>query len=211
MPYDYFIRVTHSYDRCASMVSRWALECSKILVYEHVGSETEKVHIHCVLRDSRLQKKQLRNIGSNFVDLKGNENCSFKECVSEETPVTYMSKGNLQPKYNKGYDPEWVETRRCEWQPPQQYVKVSALMSLYLTFENQCYDEVFNYRSTVETADDPNRLIFNFIKRTAYKWLFAKYQICSPKFFSDYKTLVMTMATKGKISIPRDCRWSEWL
>lgn len=214
MPYDYFARITHSYERCAAMIGRWALECDKVLVYEHVGTETEKVHIHCILRGSRVCKKQLRNIGKDFVDLKGNENCSFKECVSEETPITYMSKGNLTPKYNKGYEHGYIEMRRMEWRPPTEHVKMSAQMSLVYSFENQHLQDIIEAQQNMPAdipIEDVPKWVFNKIKTLARTWLFQKTQIANQKFFNDYKTIVMTVCFKRNISIPKDCRWSEWL
>lgn len=110
MPYAYMVRVTHPYQDASGVVALWSSRAEKMVVYEHVGTVTEKIHIHMVIFGSDTHKKQLRNIGmATGLDLKGNKNCSFKEFDGNERCFVYMTKGRHDPSFIKGYTmPEHV-------------------------------------------------------------------------------------------------------
>lgn len=135
MPH-YAVRVTHSWLQAQCIAYLWALRADKVLVFEH-SQETktarDKTHIHMLLVNTSIDKKQLRNLAKETnVPTKGNENMSFK--MADEPFVkyiTYMSKGVLQPKYNKGWTPEELEEYRLLWVDPNEYKKETAWSKLY--------------------------------------------------------------------------------
>jgi hypothetical protein len=135
MPH-YAVRVTHSWLQAQSVAHTWALRADKVLVYEH-SQETktarDKTHIHMLLVNTSIDKKQLRNLAKETnVPTKGNENMSFKMAEEPFTKyITYMSKGVLQPKYNKGFTPEELEEYRLLWVDPNEYKKETAWSKLY--------------------------------------------------------------------------------
>ena len=63
MPH-YAVRITHSYEVAKPIVHLWAMKCEKILAYEHLGERTGKIHIHLLLVNTSVDKKQLRNIAA---------------------------------------------------------------------------------------------------------------------------------------------------
>jgi len=135
MPH-YAVRVTHSWLQAQSIVHLWALRADKVLVYEHskaTFTARDKTHIHMLLVNTSIDKKQLRNLAKEtVVPVKGNENMSFK--MAEEPfgkYITYMTKGLLQPVYNKGFDPEELERYRLEWVDPNEYKKETPWSKLY--------------------------------------------------------------------------------
>jgi len=139
MPH-YAVRVTHAWLQAQSVAHNWALRADKVLVYEH-SQQTKtakgKTHIHMLLVNTSIDKKQLRNIAKETtVPTKGNENMSFK--MAEEPfgiYITYMTKGVLQPVYNKGFTPEELEQYRQNWTPPSEYVKETPWSKLYQLYE----------------------------------------------------------------------------
>lgn len=201
MSHDYFVRITHPYASLQAMVSLWSLRCEKLVVYEHTGGKTEKVHCHILILGSNTHKKQLRNIGSDFVCLKGNELCSFKECVSWQTPVVYMTKGNLEPKFLKGFQSEDSDNWKSQWVPRDQYEKVDPLSKLY--------DDVFTDFVLDKTSDDFG---FGQIKRhVRAEVLNINNYIWTQKCFNQYKTLVYSFVFRNNIPIPEGTDWKRWL
>ena len=63
MPH-YAVRITHSYEVAKPIVHLWAMKCEKILAYEHLGERTGKIHIHLLLVNTSVDRKQLRNIAA---------------------------------------------------------------------------------------------------------------------------------------------------
>lgn len=230
MPYDYFVRITHPYSRLAPLISRWSLECEKLITYEHVGTLTEKVHVHMVILGSRLQKKQLRNIGQQQADLKGNELCSFKECVSWEQPIVYMTKGVLDPSYNKGFDIALVAELKGRWVPPKNYRKVPESEKFYMAWSNSEWKKLDIYikekqgqfaNQLAECVDGFQRdsllmssqnVEFDAIKGYFRRYVFEEsHYIWDLQAINKYKMMVWTFCMREDISIPRNTDWSKWL
>jgi len=136
MPH-YAVRVTHSYEACKKMVALWALQCERMVVYEHQGEKTKKVHIHMALYNSRVAKKQLRNIAADTgLPVKGNENMSFKEWDAHpDNYCYYMTKGKHDPSYLLHYTKDDADTWKQAWVPPAEYHKVTAWEHLYNDLE----------------------------------------------------------------------------
>jgi len=212
MPEDYFARITHSYESLARLVSRWALECDKIIVYEHVGTQTEKVHCHMVILGSRLGKKQLRNIGQGFVDLKGNKNCSFKACETYDIPITYMTKGNLTPKYNKGFEEDYVEQRRAAWVEPSQ-VKSKDELAYEQCFSRDEWKTRWLPKDCKQCVDEHPRGSCHFKQVCSKAWAFASFSrpMVGPASLNLYKSLVWTFCRDEGISISKDHQLGKWL
>jgi len=131
----YFVRITHAYEIAKPIVTLWAMRCDSMLVYEHsqaTGTARGQTHIHIILVNTSVDKKQLRNLAATTnVPTKGNENMSFKAYDGGNKPITYMSKGKIDPMYNKGYDSSAVESAKAEWVEPKDYVKASPWKALY--------------------------------------------------------------------------------
>lgn len=230
MPYDYFIRITHSYLSLAPLLGVWALQCEKLVAYEHVGTLTEKVHCHLVMLGSRIQKKQLRNLGQPMIDLKGNENCSFKECVSWEQPIVYMTKGLLDAVYNKGFDPAMLIASKAKWVAPKHYIKRSQNEVFYDSWENNEWKKLFVIVSDAKEAyrvalgvwqpvigqenemPDLNKYIFNAVKRYFHLYVFRESRhIWDTQTLMKYKMMVNTYCMREDITIPPKTDWSKFL
>lgn len=211
MPENHFARITHSFESCHRLVSRWALECDKIVVYEHVGTQTEKIHIHLLILGSRLGKKQLRNIGQSFVDLKGNKNCSFKVAESYDVPVTYMTKGVLQPKYNKGFTEEYLEERRKAWVEPSQ-VKSKDQIAYEDCFSLDDWKNRWLPKDCKECVYEHPRESCHFKQVCRKAWSYASYArpMVNAASLNLYKSLVWTYCRDEGISIPREHPLGKW-
>lgn len=132
---DYAIRVTHPYERIASMVSAWAQRSETLVVYEHPADDkVKRTHCHMIVTGTNVDKKQLRNIGSKFVDLKGNENCSFKEYDGDDKAYVYMTKGVHDPKYLLCVPKVTADSWKARWTPPTKHEKVDKWTKVYNEF-----------------------------------------------------------------------------
>lgn len=116
-----FVRITRSYEFLQRIIGAWALKCDKIIVYEHCGEETEKIHVHVLMSGMVDTWDNFKKIAKRLLpfgeDLNGNNDWSFKKKYEyrPKDTIKYMSKGNLQPKYNKGYTQEEVDAARESW------------------------------------------------------------------------------------------------
>lgn len=198
--HSYAVRITHSYEECKALVDQWQLRCDKIVVYEHVGSITEKVHIHMVIEGSECTKKWLREIGSRQgVNLKGNAMCSFKEFDGNKQAIVYMTKGTLDPKYNKGYSQADLDLWKSQWVNKKR----SPDQELYdLAFGNEelCKEDLELFKNENPTVVYPE---FVWCKRTAYQCAFHNNKfIANLRMINQYKMLVYTYCYRNGVKIP---------
>lgn len=214
MPHDYFVRITYAYDKIASMVSLWACRAEKMVVYEHIGTKTEKVHCHILILGCNIHKKQLRNLGATCVSLKGNELCSFKECTSWETPVVYMTKGNLDPKYIKGFERSEADVWKSKWVEPIKYEKVSKDVKL---FEDFWTDELYERFQSLRRPEDEDmdKVVYYqyyWILREARTYAFGvNGGIWNMRARNIYYMCSMTACMRAQIPISKKHKFAEIL
>lgn len=213
MPYDYFVRVTYPYDKIASMVSLWSCRAEKLVVYEHTGEKTEKVHCHILILGSNTHKKQLRNLGATCVSLKGNELCSFKDCKSFERPLVYMTKGNLNPKYLKGFEHTDAEVWKAKWVPEEKYEKVPKDELLYNEFWSDELWEKFQDLKVPDNEVDFEKIMyykFYWVLREAREYSFQKNGgIWNMKSRNMYYMLALTCCMRNRISISKKHKFAD--
>jgi len=218
MPH-YAVRVTHSWLQAQSVAHSWALRADKVLVYEH-SQQTKtakgKTHIHMLLVNTSIDKKQLRNLAKQTtVPTKGNENMSFQ--MAEEPfgiYITYMTKGVLHPVYNKGFTPEELERYRQNWTPPSEYVKETSWSKLYQAYEKEALplpsadERATVMRKWLEDAKasmatpSPTDLYVEKFKEHSYKWI-VKYNngIWSPQLAKQLNCIRFTHCWKHNLPI----------
>lgn len=185
-----FVRITRSYDELVSLVSAWALKCDKIIVYEHIGEETEKVHVHILMNNMSTSwdncKKIAKSLGFSF---NGNEDwCKTKKYVynAKET-IKYMSKGVLEPKYNKGYTSEEVLEAKESWRPEEPA---------------RTKDQVL-YQKFVDANEGCENWTFNQLKQAAKSFAFWECsRIWTPRASAIYRLCVYTHAMTFNIDLP---------
>lgn len=206
--YSFFVRITYPYSHIQALVSMWGLKCEKLAVYEHEGEKTQKVHCHLVVMNSCVDKKQLRNIGSKYCDLKGNENASFAKLDSERKPLVYMTKGVLDPKYLKTFTKEEAQTWKEQWVAPSSAPpKIPWAVTLYglaFPYDKDRDTDEFDYGSFPPETD--RRLIkfervLKHVNNTCLR--FNEYMF-TPKCCQEVQTLMKTYCYRWDISIPQD-------
>lgn len=215
MPH-YAVRITHSYEVAKPIVTQWAMKCEKLLAYEHLGETTGKIHIHLLLVNTSVDKKQLRNIAATTkIPVSGNEWMSFKVADLSDTYITYMSKGEIEPSYNKGYEPHVIESCRLKWVNNKVSVKLSEDDKII-----KDWSEYYEHQLCVENPQDfnmeqpPN---FFALRREAKLYIWNNcIKGVYPKWTYDtkrkYKMLMDTIIYKCQIKIPdaREPQYDMW-
>jgi len=218
----YAVRVTHSWVLAQSVVHLWALRADKVLVYEHsteTNTSADKTHIHMLLVNTSIDKKQLRNIAKEtVVPVKGNENMSFK---TAEEPfgkyITYMTKGVLQPVYNKGFTPEELEECRQAWVAPNVYIKETAWSKLYNEWLKEAppHPDPSIYATVMrQWVEDPNPGLLppnpqdeyiRLLERHTMAWMINyHHNYYHPSLGKQVNSLRWTHCWKNGITVPRN-------
>lgn len=229
MPYDYFVRITHPYASLAALVGAWALRCEKLVAYEHTGTQTEKVHVHLLILGSSICSKQLRNIGKMYVNLKGNELCTIKECVTWEQPVVYMTKGKLDASYAMGFTKDQLDELKAKWVEPKRYEKKSVNQQFYESWEASDWKQLRNaihaatelQRKRLAETDAFGRdsalvneepVEFQAIKKYFRNYVFTNnHHIWDQQAVNKYKMMVMTYCFRNDVSISSKTEWDKWM
>lgn len=141
---DYCFRISHAYEAAQRIIAAWALRSDKLIVYEHVGGRTEKVHIHGLILGTSVDKKQLRNVAAdtNSCPVSGQENLSFttNDWDGDSHYMTYMSKGKHDPKYLKGYTDDEARVWKQKWVEPNPVFSFDKDDKMYDEFSQSMMD-----------------------------------------------------------------------
>lgn len=213
MATNYAVRITYSYAELQRAVVALAIRCDKILAYEHVGTATEKVHVHMILVGVRCDIKTLKDdIKRNgFAAIKGNAQWSFKTRDKkygdvEDSPkyITYMTKGTLDPKYNKGYTVEQLEEAKKSWvDKPAQ--KNKDLVEYYAFREVVPKDLPLTMMIGSKFVGD---YAFSKVRDLARKYAFAKVGVWNARTAAMGSMLYKTYCMFYDIPIPNEYdRW----
>lgn len=170
---DYFIRVRMSWFLIQPACELISQKVSRMVVYEHAPEDNkDNIHVHMYLTDTQVSTDTLKNYIKKFtrVPAKGNEFWSFK---TEYTPygtfkpvpindscISYMSKGILEPVYVKGFTQDEIDTLKGQWDPSIMKTKAKPSKTMYVVKEthkeaklrqNEMVDEIIK---RLEQEDD---------------------------------------------------------
>jgi len=111
-----------SWNECSVAVLAYLGEISeKLVIYEHEADEdVTRTHIHGLIMGCTRSDDTLRN---NLFKVKYTKNYELKSTYKtkkgtfpvDDKYITYMSKGNLDPKYCKGYTKEQIDEYKNAW------------------------------------------------------------------------------------------------
>lgn len=119
--YSYFARMHKPYSDLSGVLTVWADNCKKFLVYEHPQEDgSERTHCHLIVVESTITDEAFKQrCKSKGLNLKGNKEWSFKALDMTKNPLVYCSKGKYDPKLNKGFEPQYVADERDKYVPPK--------------------------------------------------------------------------------------------
>jgi len=210
----YAVRITHPQTTVRHIIAAWSTQCEKLVAYEH--TDATKIHSHLLILNSRVGKKQLRNIAANCgVNVKGNECMSFKSYNHNERYLTYMSKGQFTPYYLQGYTQDECEQAKAQWVPNQS--KENPQVRLYNRFEaslDLLSEEFKRYVEGALAMGETRGVIsgnikFEWIKSKASSFAFNECdRIANHKYVNSYKMLVNTYCMRHNIPIDKNWKGS---
>lgn len=154
---------------------KWASSCQKMIVYQHDADETvNRTHIHCFFSQCKYKTNvSLKNIFHETIETEryGNELWAWREGDylenGEEKYITYMSKGKLDPVFNKGYDVNVLAELKSKWVPPKKIE--DEVVSKHLT-KFEIAHSVVNYLQKRD-VEDPTMATDEFIMNRIVKEL----------------------------------------
>lgn len=114
------LRISRDNTDLQEVFDDWAKVSGKLLVYRHdADEEVETTHCHFLIEECSIGtaeglRKRVKHMG-----FKGNGDWAFTAPPENESQtqryITYMTKGKLDPVYNKGYDPKYLEECKKKW------------------------------------------------------------------------------------------------
>ena len=119
---DLFCRITCSYNAFNPVVELLEPKCDKLVIYEH-NADTDNVHIHMYIEKCTVSTDTIKNYCKRFGINGGTRGTgwSFKS-ATDTGCIVYMSKGNLEPLYVKGFTTDEITSYREAWQPKKSIV-----------------------------------------------------------------------------------------
>lgn len=110
----YKFRISFSYDEIKSNIDSFFKECSHLAIYQHDADEdVNRVHIHGVCMGYPCKSvKTFRQKVSKTFDLSGNGDFAVGDIGP--SPFQYCSKGRYDPVYFRGWDKEYIDSKKAE-------------------------------------------------------------------------------------------------
>lgn len=117
-----FVRITRAWKDVSEFIM--GLKCSRIAVYEHeADDEVNRTHIHFYIEDfvhtiegfKKSLKRHLNTDSFNKADWSFCEKQKSSGLAVNADVIIYMSKGTLDPVYQKGFTQETLESYKSQW------------------------------------------------------------------------------------------------
>jgi len=213
---DCFVRLTYSYEleQTKKIISHWSQHCEAMAVYEHVGEETKKPHIHILIKGCNITTKRLRQIAQEYNKLiRGNEVMSCKACTDKpDDSIIYMSKGKYDPVYYKGFQESIFAEKKALW--VEAPAKTSRLQKSYEKFSVYFMEKYSNWIVEAEKASDwpleGCKRKFNLLCKEAQSFaMIDNHNMWSQRTNSDYRCYVLTFTFRQKWVIPENTRFRK--
>lgn len=215
---NYAVRITLPFSDVSGTARAWALKCDKLVVYQHVGSETEKEHVHMLLMSSSVSAerlKQLSGLGGS-----GNGFWSFKTRSKKSGPltdktagqyITYMTKGQYDPKYVKGYDMKVLQALKEAWVERDNVPNPGRVLLMefreYLQGVGEPGFFVTRIDQDGEEYETWDPRAGKLLALYARKWAFHKYDcVWSVQTAKMAKQVYLTFCMDMDIEIPQDVK-----
>jgi len=156
-------RITREYSALigdAGLIPDWLKVSGKLLVYQHpADEEVKKTHCHFLIEECSIGQEGLKKRVKHY-QFNGNSDWSFSQKEYDgnvEKYIIYMTKGYLDPVYNVGYCPLYLEECKKKWvshpcrrkddelNPENAYMvkplkdaKETALIQQWLDYKKEC-------------------------------------------------------------------------
>ena len=206
--YSYFVRITSPWADVQRVVLAWSMRCDTIVAYEHADN-VENIHCHIAITGSDVGRKQLRNIAAKQdVNVKGNERCSFKEYDEGERALVYMTKGELLPKYLKGYDQTEAEDWCKHWVNHKDKTEQDYWDKNWQSMITEFAADDSMYKDPLYAADPkfPECKSYNFytVRDNVKKYVYTKHGgFHKPQTYNLYKCMMRGIIYEWSVNVPK--------
>lgn len=171
---DYFIRVRIPFISIRSACEQISEKVSKMVVYEHQpnGPDGDNIHVHMYLKGTQVSTDTLKNYIKKATPKKdkyGNGYWSFNQAYDDGC-IVYMSKGQLDPVYIKGYTAEEIEDYRGKYDPSKEKKKTYQAKLTYVVKESPAQskkrknDLIDEMRAEIKNMTDVTQVVSGIVK-----------------------------------------------
>jgi len=208
---NYAPRLRFSYEKIASWVSRVAMASEKVIVYEH-DDNPDNIHCHMLVMGFTKDVTTLKNwfkealcmkparVEWTFPQTYKDRETGAEMQVNDEF-VKYMTKGKYDPKYNKGYTPEFVAEQKAkgfDGKPRNSKTKSEGKAAVY-------YDDFVKWLHEKSNHEHmPNLTEFGHIRKCAYRFMMHTFPMPMPYQMSLYKASLIRYCWDYSIPLPVD-------
>lgn len=203
---NYALRITYPADALRPWFSRMALNCEKVIFYEHADN-VSRVHVHGILWGCTVSDDTFKNWIKETLHLTPVANeWSFKQTYGkggnkrrvDDNYIAYMTKGKYDPVYNKGYTEEVIAEQKAkgfDGKDDFQKSKDEALFDEFkLHMEHESVLE-WNERNSAMTR-------FAQVKRHATVFCMTKYRVMNQNCQCKIRMLLLSYCYYYYIDVP---------
>lgn len=122
---DLAIRLSRPWSEFVPVVESYANCCDSLIIYEHMADEEiNRTHIHMLMLKCNVSTDTLKNYIIKHLGKINKTDWSFKTSYGKPAKtvdkgfITYMSKGNLDPVYNKNIEIADIYELKASWVVP---------------------------------------------------------------------------------------------
>lgn len=111
----YALRITRTAKELMAFWERLGGASLRLIVYEHSAA---RPHCHALVEGASVGTDSMKNWIKKALGVSTFPKTDWQFKASTDNPlgfITYMSKGTLEPVYNKGFEPEQVNTLKGNW------------------------------------------------------------------------------------------------
>lgn len=219
---NYAVRITRPYDDVQQWVSRVALVCEKMVVYEH-NENVSRVHIHAHIWGCAVTRATLCNYLQEalHIDKVNSRDIAFKtqykprgSTVKQEIDdgnISYMSKGKYDPKYNKGYSDEEIAKLKEKGFDKKKFEKERK------TSDDALWEAYLEYLELEDNGFEKPSITFASLQRQTFAFVTNELGVClNHNFQNKYNMLMRTFefrvgTIKEKADDTNSKMWKNWI
>lgn len=198
---NYAPRLTFPFATLSSWISRVAMVSEKIIFYEHADNPSN-VHVHGLIMGCTVDVKTLKNWVKEAVRVTPTRNqWSFKQEFNGESVnegfIKYMSKGKLDPKYVKGFEPEFIAQEKSKGYDgkSERKQKQSPAAEYYDGFVKWLHE-----KSNHETMPDISS--YDGVRKYAWRYMMLNSVMPMPHQMSLYKASLVRYCWDYSLPLP---------
>lgn len=164
----YAPRLAISYAEFEPVAQLWADMCQQMAVYEHESdASVNRTHVHLLMIGCQVKAEQFKRIFKKAlpgIKASGNEFWKWesKYGTPDDNFLTYMSKGNLRPKFIKNFSDTIVEERRKQWKITTPSHNPSVKYDEYEVMKKQFFAEHDDYTLKLMQFEEVRKWVFHW-------------------------------------------------